>query len=65
MAKNRSFTGGRQSVGTPTLGKEAYFQLIKKARKANERVSRRTHDCGKALDDVPEGLVDNVRDSKV
>lgn len=65
MAKNRSFTGGRKSVGTPTLGKEAYFQLIKKVRKANERVSRRTHDSGTALADVSEGLGNNVRDSKV
>lgn len=65
MAKNKSYTGGRKSVGTPTLGKEAYFQLIKKVRKANERVSRRTHDSGTALDDVSEGLGNNGRDSKV
>lgn len=37
MAKNRSFTGGRRSVGTPTLGKEAYFQLIRKIRNANKK----------------------------
>ena len=34
MAKNKSFTGGRRSVGTPTLSKEAYFQLIRKIRNA-------------------------------
>ena len=34
MAKNRSFTGGRRAVGTPTLNKEAYFQLIRKIRNA-------------------------------
>ena len=37
MAKNRSFTGGRRSVGTPTLSKESYFQLIRKIRNANKK----------------------------
>ena len=32
VAKNRSFTGGRHSVGTPTLNKEQYFQLIRMIR---------------------------------
>lgn len=32
MAKNRSFTGGRRSVGTPTLNKEYYHQLIRMIR---------------------------------
>lgn len=50
MAKNKSFTGGRKSVGTPTLNKTAYFQLIRQIRNAKEgvnngqRVRRRTHD---------------------
>lgn len=34
MAKNKSYTGGRRAVGTPTLSKEAYFQLIRKIRNA-------------------------------
>ena len=34
MTKNKSFTGGRRSVGTPTLNKEQYFQLIRKIRNA-------------------------------
>ena len=37
MAKNRSFTGGRRSVGTPTLSKESYFQLIRQIRNANKK----------------------------
>lgn len=36
MAKNKSFTGGRRSVGTPTLNKTAYFQLIRQIRNAKE-----------------------------
>ena len=37
MAKaNRCFTGSRQSVGTPTLNKNSYHQLIRKIRKARE-----------------------------
>lgn len=39
MAKNKSFTGSRRSVGTPTLGKEAMFQLIRKAREANREAA--------------------------
>ena len=39
MAKNKSFTGARRSVGTPTLGKEAMFQLIRKAREANREAA--------------------------
>lgn len=40
MARNKSFTGSRQAVGTPTLGKTAYFQLIRKCREANKEVRR-------------------------
>lgn len=32
--KNRSFTGGRRSVGTPTLNKNQYFQLIREIKKS-------------------------------
>lgn len=39
MAKNKSFTGSRQSVGTPTLSKDNYFQLIRKIRKERERIA--------------------------
>ena len=38
MAKNKSFTGGRRSVGTKTLNKEQYFQLIKMIRNAKKEV---------------------------
>lgn len=37
---NKTFTGKRQSVGTPTLSKAAYFQLIRKCRDANKEVRR-------------------------
>ena len=37
MAKaSKSYTGGKHAVGTPTLGKNAMFQLIRKCRKAND-----------------------------
>lgn len=39
MAKNRTYTGNRQSVGTPTLIKDNYFQLMRKIRKERERVA--------------------------
>lgn len=32
--KNRSFTGGRRSVGTPTLNKNQYYQLIREIKKS-------------------------------
>jgi hypothetical protein len=40
MAKNKSFTGSRQSVGTPTLSKDNYFQLMRKIRKERERIAK-------------------------
>lgn len=43
MAKaSRCFTGSRQSVGTPTLNKNHYHQLIRQIRKAREE-----HPIGK------------------
>ena len=36
MAKNKSFTGSRQSVCTPTLNKNNYMQLFRTIRKARE-----------------------------
>lgn len=38
MARNRTFTGGKKSVGTPTLNKNQYFQLIKQIREAEKEV---------------------------
>lgn len=38
MAKNKTYTGGKHAVGTPTLGREAMFQLIRKCRDANKEV---------------------------
>lgn len=41
MAKaSKSFTGSRQSVGTPTLSKNNYFQLMRKIRKERERIAK-------------------------
>lgn len=37
MGKNRSFTGSRKATGQMTLGKEAYFQLMRKCRDANDK----------------------------
>ena len=37
MPKNKTFTGSRQSVGTPTLNKEQYFQLIRMIRNAKQQ----------------------------
>ena len=39
MAKNRTYAGSRQSVGTPTLSKDNYFQLMRKIRKERERIA--------------------------
>lgn len=39
MAKNKSYTGGKHAIGTPTLNKESMFQLIKKCSKANKEAA--------------------------
>ena len=40
MAKaNRAFTGGRQSIGNPTLSRNGYFQMIKMIRREREKVA--------------------------
>ena len=36
MAKNRTYSGSRQSVCTPTLNKNNYMQLFRTIRKARE-----------------------------
>ena len=37
MAKaSRCFTGSRMSVGTPTLSRDSYMQLMRQIRKARE-----------------------------
>jgi len=37
MAKtSKCYTGGKHAIGTPTIGKNAMFQLIRKCRKANK-----------------------------
>jgi len=38
MAKaSRCFTGSRMSVGTPTLSRNSYMQLMRQIRKAREK----------------------------
>lgn len=37
---SKSYTGSRQSVGTPTLSKDNYFQLMRKIRKERERIAK-------------------------
>lgn len=49
MAKNRTYTGGKQSVGTPTIGREGYFQLMRMIRKERERNA----ETKRAADSVP------------
>lgn len=39
MAKNRTYTGNRQSVGTPTLNRNNYMSLIRQIRKERERIA--------------------------
>ncbi len=48
MAKNKTYTGGKHAIGTPTLGKNAMFQLIRKCRKANDE-ARGKHEFSEVL----------------
>lgn len=48
MPKNKSFTGSRRSVGTPTLNKEQYFQLIKMIRNAKKEGEDNQRTSGKS-----------------
>ena len=41
---SRCFTGKRQSVGTPTLNKNQYFQLIRAIRNEKEKAAQRQLD---------------------
>lgn len=58
MAKNKSYTGGRRAVGTPTLSKEAYFQLIRKIRNSKKEGEDNQRTSGKGEDEhrTPEGV---------
>ena len=49
MAKtSKCYTGGKHAIGTPTIGKNSMFQLIKKCRKANEE-ARGKHEFSEVL----------------
>ena len=49
MAKaSKSYAGGKHAIGTPTLGKNTIFQLIRKCRKANEE-ARGKHELLEVL----------------
>jgi len=39
MAKNRTYSGSRQSVGVPTLSRNSYLQMIKMIRREREKVA--------------------------
>ena len=39
MGKNRTYTGNRQSIGTPTLSRNSYLQMIKMIRRECEKVA--------------------------
>lgn len=43
MAKNKTFSGNRRAVGTPSLGKESMHQLIRACRDANGKTDRLEH----------------------
>ena len=48
MAKaSRCFTGSRMSVGTPTLSRNGYRQLMRQIRKESERVAEAKREAGK------------------
>ena len=42
MKASKTFTGGRQSIGTPTMNKQMYFQLIREIRKGRENAQNKT-----------------------
>jgi hypothetical protein len=42
MAKNKTFTGNRQSVGVPTMNKQMYYQIIREIRKGRENAQNQT-----------------------
>jgi hypothetical protein len=45
MAKaSRCFTGSRMSVGTPTLSRDSYMQLMRQIRKAREEKNAETEE---------------------
>lgn len=49
MAKaSKCYTGGKHAVGTPTLGKNAMFQLIRKCAKANNEAAGK-HEYSEVL----------------
>lgn len=48
MARNKTYTGGKHAVGTPTLGKEAMRQLIRKCAKANKEAAGK-HEYSEVL----------------
>lgn len=41
MAKNRTFTGGKQSARTPALSKDAQFQIMRLQRKLMKEARER------------------------
>lgn len=56
MAKaSRAFTGGRQSIGNPTLSRNSYFQMIKMIRREREKVAEAKAIGG----EVREGATNN------
>lgn len=42
MKASKTFTGGRQSIGTPTMNKQMYFQIIREIRKGRENAKNKT-----------------------
>lgn len=55
MAKNKTYFGSRQSVGTPTLSRNSYLQMIKMIRREREKVA----EAKATGSEVREGATNN------
>ena len=40
MARNRTYVGGKQSIGNPTLSRNSYLQMVKMIRREREKVAK-------------------------
>ena len=54
MAKNKTYTGSRQSVGTPTLNRNSYHQLIRMIRKEMKNAENKVRQTTVSADQQPE-----------
>ena len=52
MARNRTYVGGKQSIGNPTLSRNSYFQMIKMIRREREKVAEAKATGGEVREDT-------------